>query len=200
MPLLVATGNAGKLAEFRRLLVGVAVLSPADVGLADLEVEETGATFRDNALLKARTFAAAAGVVCVADDSGLEVDALDGRPGVHSARYGGPGLDDAGRCARLLEELDGVAERTARFRCCLAVTDGAGRLAEAEGACEGRILPAPAGDGGFGYDPLFLCLEYGRSMAQLSSAEKNGVSHRGKALRSLLPRLHRVFPELAVPA
>ena len=199
MPLLVATGNQGKLAEFRRLLAGIEILSPEQAGVADLDVEETGATFRDNARLTARAFAAASGQPCVADDSGLEVDALGGRPGVRSARYGGPGLDDAGRSRHLLAELQGVTRRDARFRCCLCVVDVGGRQAEAEGACAGRILMAPVGAGGFGYDPVFLCLEYGRSMAQLSDAEKNAISHRGRALRSLLPRLREVFPELTAP-
>lgn len=198
MPLLVATGNAGKLAEFRALLAHMAIRSPGEVGLEDLRVEETGSTFHDNALLKARAYAAASGLISVSDDSGLEVDAIDGRPGVQSARYGGADLDDAGRCRRLLDELTGVptAARSARFRCCLVVVAPDGRTACADGVCEGRILHEPAGQGGFGYDPVFFVPAYGRSMAALSRAEKGAVSHRGQALRALLPILQQAFPTL----
>jgi XTP/dITP diphosphohydrolase len=199
--LLVATGNAGKLAEFRLLLAGTEIRSPGDVGLGELDVEESGQTFHDNALLKARAHCGASGMTSVADDSGLEVDALDGRPGVRSARYGGPDLDDAGRCRRLLEELRDLpdAARTARFRCCLIICSPDGRSASVEGTCEGRILHEPAGEAGFGYDPIFHAPEYGRSMASLSRAEKGAISHRGGALRALVPILRRDFPELMGP-
>lgn len=196
--MLVATGNAGKLAEFRSLLRGFEIMAPADVGLANLQVEESGATFLDNALLKAQAFAAASGQISVADDSGLQVDVLDGAPGVHSARYGGAGYNDAGRCELLLKELAAVPyqERTARFRCCLVALAPDGRRATTEGTCEGRILMRPSGDGGFGYDPIFFAPTYGRSMAALSSAEKSAISHRGMAMRALVPLLTETFPEL----
>ncbi len=197
MPLLVATGNLGKLAEFRALLEDIPILSPRDAGL-DLHVAETGTTFYDNALLKAQAHASASGMISVADDSGLEVDALDGRPGVRSARYGGAGLDEAGRYQHLLDELAGVptALRTARFHCCLVVADADGRTATTAGSCEGRILGEAEGDGGFGYDPVFFVPAYGRGMATLSRAEKGAVSHRGRALRALRPVLLETFPNL----
>ncbi len=196
--LLVATGNAGKLSEFRALLAHIMIRSPSDVGLEDLLVEETGDTFYDNALLKARAYAMASGLISVGDDSGLEVDAIDDRPGVLSARYGGPDLDDAGRYRHLLDELTGVpaAARGARFRCCLVVAAPDGNTATTDGVCEGRILDEPTGRGGFGYDPVFFVPEYGRSMAALSRAEKGAVSHRGRALRALLPILQQKFPAL----
>ena len=196
---LIATGNPGKLAEFRRLLRGIETVSPAERGLEDLRVAETGATFHDNALLKARAYAEAFGCVSLADDSGLEVDALGGGPGVTSARYGGEGLDDGGRCRLLLRALAGVPgpRRGARFRCCLVASAPDGRLAAAEGVCEGRILEAPAGDGGFGYDPVFFSLDAGRAMAELSPGEKGAVSHRGRALRAIRPLLLERFPEIA---
>ena len=195
---LIATGNPGKLAEFRRLLRGIETVSPAERGLQDLRVAETGATFHDNALLKARAYAEASRCVSLADDSGLEVDALGGGPGVTSARYGGEGLDDEDRCRLLLRALAGVppAERGARFRCCLVAAAPDGRLAAAEGVCEGRILEAPAGGGGFGYDPVFFSLEAGRGMAELSPGEKGAVSHRGRALRAIRPLLLERFPEV----
>ncbi|MFH1567609.1 MAG: RdgB/HAM1 family non-canonical purine NTP pyrophosphatase [Gemmatimonadota bacterium] len=198
MALLVATANAGKLREFRDLLAGIEVTSPAALGLS-LRVEETGASFEANARLKAAAFAAAAGAVTLADDSGLEVDRLGGAPGVHSARYGGEGLDDAGRCRLLLQALAGwpdPAERTARFRCVLVAAAPDGRCCQAEGVCEGRIAAAPRGEGGFGYDPLFHLPDHGCTMAELAPGEKSRISHRGQALRALRPRLLATFPEL----
>ena len=196
---LIATGNPGKLAEFRRLLRGIRTVSPAERGLEGLKVAETGSTFHDNALLKARAFAEASGHVSLADDSGLEVDALGGAPGVTSARYGGEGLDDAVRCRLLLRVLAGVPrpERGARFRCCRVAAAPAGRTATAEGVCEGRILEAPVGRGGFGYDPVFHSLEAGRGMAELSADEKGAISHRGRALGAIRPLLLERFPEIA---
>jgi XTP/dITP diphosphohydrolase len=202
VPLLVATGNPGKLSEFRRLLRGIEILSPQEAGGESLSVPETGATFHDNALLKARAFAEATGLVSLADDSGLQVDALGGGPGVYSARYGGPDLDDAGRCRQLLRDLDGVPadERGARFRCCLVGIAADGRCVAAEGVCEGRILEACRGQGGFGYDPVFWVAEIGRAMAELRADEKDAVSHRGRALRAIQPDLLRVFPEVGAGA
>jgi XTP/dITP diphosphohydrolase len=149
--------------------------------------EETGATYRDNALLKARAGCRASGALTLGDDSGLEVDVLGGAPGVRSARYGGPGLDDAGRCACLLEALREVprAQRTARFHCVVALVDPAGREAIVQGAAEGVILEAPRGAGGFGYDPLFFDPQLGRTFAELTEAEKARVSHRGRAIAAV---------------
>lgn len=148
---------------------------------------ETGATYRDNALLKARAAARLTGLPALADDSGLEVDALGGAPGLFSARYGGPGLDDAGRCARLLAALRGVPEgrRTARFRCVIALVDPRGGEHVVEGVAEGRIAEAPRGGGGFGYDPVFYYPPLGRTFAELTDTEKAEVSHRGRAARAL---------------
>jgi len=189
MPVLVvATGNAGKLAECE------AVLTPAGYDVRDLSavrdatpVEETGDTFESNARLKAEGYSRRTPHLVVADDSGLEVDALGGAPGVHSARYGGPGLSDAERCARLLDALAMVpeAERTARFRCVLAVAREGRTLATFEGAVEGTILHQPRGSNGFGYDPVFFHAPSGRAFAELTRAEKGVVSHRGIALRKL---------------
>lgn len=194
----MATGNAGKLADFRGLLPGLEIQSPADAGLAGFEVEETGSSFYQNAMLKARAYSAASGMISVADDSGLEVDAIGGRPGVFSARYGGPGLDDAGRYRHLLEELSDIpaSDRGARFKCCLVVVAPDDRSVTSEGVCEGRILEHPSGENGFGYDPVFLAPVYGRSMASLSKAEKGAISHRGQALRALVPILRAHFPTL----
>jgi XTP/dITP diphosphohydrolase len=146
--------------------------------------EETEPTYRGNALLKARAAAAQAGATALADDSGLEVDALGGAPGVHSARLGGPGLDDAGRCARLLDALRAVpaARRTARFRCAIAIVEPAGREDVVEATVDGLILDAPRGAGGFGYDPVFFYPPLGRTFAELTAEEKARVSHRGCAL------------------
>lgn len=197
MPLLLATNNAGKLREFRRLLEGVAIVSPAELGIA-LDVDETGDTFAANATLKASAFARAADCIALADDSGLEVDALGGAPGVRSARYGGPGLDDAGRYRHLLDALrDAPQPRRARFRCCLVAQAPDGRTCSAEGACEGEIALAPAGEGGFGYDPVFFLPAHDCTMAQLAPETKNDLSHRAAALRALRAPLLRTFPELA---
>jgi XTP/dITP diphosphohydrolase len=156
------------------------------------EIVEDGATFADNAAIKAKAVALRARGWAVGDDSGLCVDALDGRPGLHSARYAGPGKSDQDRIARLLAELQGVpdARRTARFVCSLALADPGGTvLVRAEGACEGKILHSARGSGGFGYDPVFLCPEAGKTFAELSSVEKHRLSHRGRALRALLAQL-----------
>ncbi len=188
---LVATGNPGKVREYDDLLSGLPVTcdGPADLGLR-LAVDEGGATYEENATLKAAAFAHASrpqGIdLTLADDSGLEVDALDGRPGVHSARYGGPGKGDADRWRLLLNELEGVPweERTARFRCVIALAVPAGQATTVEGTCEGVIAFEAAGDNGFGYDPVFYLPEHGCTMAQLPAAEKNSISHRGRAAQA----------------
>jgi XTP/dITP diphosphohydrolase len=183
--LLLATNNPGKFIELRRLLSGCGFesVSPGDLGLA-LEVEESGDTYEANAAAKARAFALASGLWALGDDSGIEIDALGGRPGVRSARYGGPGLDDAGRRSRLLEEMASVpdGQRTARFRAVLALCSPAGLVHTFEGVQEGCIARAARGSGGFGYDPLFL-VDGRRTAAELPPELKDHVSHRGQAAR-----------------
>jgi len=196
--LVLATGNAGKLREMREILapwqVDVRSLAEFTVSAAD----ETGLTFVENALLKARFAAQAAGRPAIADDSGLEVDALHGAPGIYSARYAGPGCDDAANNARLLRELEAVpdAGRAARYRCAMVYLrwpeDPAPVVAQA--AWEGRIGRTPRGNGGFGYDPLFLVDDGVRSAAELAPADKNQRSHRGQALRALVAALASVSP------
>ncbi|OGR40059.1 MAG: non-canonical purine NTP pyrophosphatase, RdgB/HAM1 family [Desulfovibrionales bacterium GWA2_65_9] len=186
---VLATRNKGKIAELEALLAsfGVAVLGLGD--FPDLgEIEETGATFAENARLKARTVASATGLIALADDSGLAVDKLSGAPGVYSARYSGPDATDAANNAKLLATLADVpeAERGCRFISVVAAHAPNGAEILAEGRWEGRVLQAPRGQGGFGYDPLFLDPELGRSAAELSPQEKNARSHRGQALRALL--------------
>lgn len=195
--LLVATHNQGKVAEFAGILgeSGIEWLSLDDVGI-DEDVEETGATFRDNAVLKAVAYARMTGFLTLADDSGLEVDALGGRPGVLSARYGGPGLTAVDRYQLLLRNLDGVpAElRAARFRCVIALAAPDGTiLGTADGVCEGGITLAPAGDGGFGYDPVFRLAGRDVTMAQLPAAEKNAISHRARAVKAITPLLRQAL-------
>ena len=192
---VLASSNPGKLAEMSALLdpAGVRVV-PQDA-LAVEPPAETGLTFVENALIKARAACAATGLPAVADDSGIVVDALEGAPGVRSARYAGPGASDADNVARLLEALRGVApaERGAAFVCTIACLRHARDPCPivCEGVWEGRVLDAPRGDGGFGYDPVFFVEAPGRTAAELSFAEKNAVSHRGQALAQLLERLAR---------
>ncbi len=194
--LVVATGNAGKLREFRALLAG---LPFAVVGLAELGLEgpeETGDTFLANALLKARHAATATGAAALADDSGLEVDALGGAPGVYSARYAGVRADDAANNAKLVAALDGVPveRRGARYRCVLVFVTGPADPVPlvAQGVWEGRMLDAPRGVGGFGYDAYFWLPEWGATAAQMSPDDKNRHSHRGMALRALSASLATV--------
>lgn len=186
--LLLATNNPGKVREFRRLLAdsGFESVTPAELGLA-LEVEETGATYADNAALKAEAFATAGGCLALADDSGIEVDALGGKPGMYSARYGGPGLDDAGRTDLLLRELEGVPEegRGARYRAVVALAGPGAETKCFEGVQEGTIGFRRKGERGFGYDPVFLLAD-GRAQAEISDEEKDQVSHRGQAVRSAM--------------
>ena len=184
--LLVATGNPGKMREVSHILKGLPfqVLSLQDFGMS-MTVEETGATFAENAVLKASAYCASAGMLTMADDSGLVVDALDGRPGVLSARYGGEGLTDPQRVELLLRELEGVPweKRTARFRCVIALTWPGGQVETVEGVVEGVIQYEPEGCNGFGYDPIFHLPERGCTTAQLSTSDKNRISHRGQAVR-----------------
>ena len=182
--LLVATHNRGKIAEYRALLsdLPLTVTWLDEQGITD-DVEETGVTFVENACLKAAAYARLTGLWTWADDSGLEVDALGGRPGVYSARYGGPGLTDADRYRRLLAELAQTApeQRTARFRCVVALTMPGGPIYTAEAAIEGLIVDEPRGANGFGYDPVFYIPTHERTMAELDPALKNRISHRGRA-------------------
>lgn len=187
---VLASHNPGKLAEMQSILsgFGVEVVSPAEVGVSP-EVEETGGTFAENAMLKAKAYCEASGLPAIADDSGLCVDALNGGPGIYSARYGGEGLDDRGRCMLLLNNMRGQTTRAAHFSCAIACAFPDGRTLTAEGRCDGAIAFAPLGDGGFGYDPLFLLTEKGKTFGQLSPEEKSAVSHRGKALAAFAAEL-----------
>ena len=194
MRLLIATMNQGKLREYQRLLADVPSLELETMASLDapVDVVEDSDTFEGNAIKKATEIAAAAGVSCLADDSGLEVDALEGRPGVYSARYSGPGATDERNNEKLLEELRDLPDtsRSARFRCAIAVVDEEGRvLAVTDGTCEGRIARNPAGSHGFGYDPLFIPDGYQETMAELGPDTKNAISHRAKAALQLVPLL-----------
>ncbi len=197
MPLLVATNNPGKLREFRALLHPIELVAPADIAL-ELEVREDGRSFLDNATIKARAFGQAANLIALADDSGLEVDALRGAPGIHSARYGGPDLDDQGRYQLVLDRLRQVpaSRRQARFRCCIVAMGPDGRTCRTEATCEGWIAPAPVGEGGFGYDPIFYVPEHEKTMAQIGPDLKNQISHRARAIRAIRGPLLQTFPEL----
>ncbi len=189
--LVVATRNAGKLREFRSLLAatGWQVLGLQDVKI-NTDIEETGTTFAENARQKAVVYSRETDYPVLADDSGLEVFALGGRPGVVSARYAGGSATDAERIAKLLAELDRTRRRRdARFVCALALARRGHVLLEAEGECVGVIAREPRGDRGFGYDPVFLFPRLGKTYAELSEEEKNACSHRGRAIRQLLTRL-----------
>jgi XTP/dITP diphosphohydrolase len=190
--LLIATHNRGKQKEYRELLCSLPIelCIPSDLGLS-LDVAENGSTYMENAVNKATTFQQASGLVTIADDSGLEVDALGGMPGVRSRRYGDPGDDDTTRYERLLRALRETPwpERGARFICALALATSAGELRRATGVCEGRITLAPRGENGFGYDPVFLVAEQGLTMAELPPGLKNRISHRARAVQALFPIL-----------
>ena len=160
-----------------------------------MDVEETGTTFAENALLKARAVMEASGLPAIADDSGVCVDALNGAPGVYSARYGGPGLDDEGRYRLLLENMRGASSRTAHFTSAIACVFPNGDVIEAEGVCPGSIGFAPVGDGGFGYDPVFFLPQLRKTYAQLTPEEKAAVSHRGKALAAFDEKLRAYLAE-----
>lgn len=182
--LLLATNNEGKAREYRSLLEGVPfeLVTPAEVGIST-EVAEVGKSFEENARLKATTLAAESGLLSLADDSGLEVEALGGEPGTLSARYAGEGASDEDRVSFLLTKLEGVPQerRTARFRCVIAIATPEGDVEFCSGECDGVIAFAPRGEGGFGYDPIFYLPEMGKTMAELSPETKNRISHRGGA-------------------
>ncbi len=193
--IVLATGNAGKVREFAGLLEGLGLHVRPQSDFAVPEAEETGLSFIENAILKARNAARHTGLAAIADDSGLEVDALNGAPGIYSARYADPGKGDAANNDKLLGALQGIPweARTARFQCVIAYL----RHAEdptplvAQGTWEGRILEAPRGERGFGYDPLFWVPTHECSSAELDAATKNALSHRGQAMRALLDQLGR---------
>ena len=199
--LLLATNNPGKAAEYRALLEGCGweLVTPRDLGL-NLEVEEAGTDYAENARMKAEAFAKGSGLVALADDSGIEVDALGGAPGPLSARFGGDDISDRQRVALLLERLKGVPpeRRSARFRCLIAVARPEGQVSLFEGQCEGRVAEEPRGEGGFGYDPVFLLPERGLTLAELPPEEKNAVSHRGRAARAARVLLEGLLRECRV--
>jgi XTP/dITP diphosphohydrolase len=199
MPLLLGSSNPGKLREMRELLAEMPyrVLSPADVGLHGTP-DETGTTFIENAILKARHYAEKSGLLAVADDSGLSVDALGGGPGLYSSRFGGEGASDDVRNSLLLERLQGLppARRGARFTSAVAAARDGRVLFQAEESVEGRIVDAPRGSNGFGYDPVFFYEPFGKTFGEVSAAEKDRVSHRGKSFA----RLREFLRSLASPS
>ncbi len=194
MKVVLASRNAHKLEEMQTILSdqGVEVVLQSDLGV-DIEVEETGTTFEANAQLKAEAVMAATGLPAIADDSGLMVEALEGAPGVYSARYGGEGLDDVGRYRLLLENMRGQTNRRCKFvsAICLCMPDGT--LIESRGECLGTLAYAPMGEGGFGYDPVFFLPGYKKTFAQLTAKEKNAISHRGVSLKIFREKLIQFF-------
>jgi XTP/dITP diphosphohydrolase len=196
MKLLLASNNKGKLRELQAILADMhlKLVTPADIGL-DLEVEEDGATYAENAAKKAIAFQRASGLTCLADDSGLEVDALGGAPGLYSARYSSkPGATDADRRAFLLQNLaDKPRPWMARFRATVAIAGSDGSVQIVEGTCPGEIIPEERGTGGFGYDPIFLLDGLTQTMAELPEETKNRLSHRARAVQAARPTLLKMF-------
>ena len=194
--LLIATNNKGKVKELQELLkdTGIELVTPAEIDL-QLEVVEDGSTYAENATKKAIAFANASGLISLADDSGLEVDAMDGAPGLYSARYSPkPNANDADRRAYLLQNLqDKPRPWTARFHATIVIATPNGVVHLTEGICEGEIVPEERGTGGFGYDPIFLLSELGKTMAELSMDEKNRLSHRAKAVMKAKAILRKIF-------
>lgn len=182
MKIIAATKNKNKLREFGEILKGFEIISQAEAGI-DIDVEETGTTFEENSMLKAKAIFEMTGIPAIADDSGLCVDALGGEPGVYSARYGGEGYDDEGRVQLLLKNMRDIPDekRTARFVCAITLVSAEG-IITARGECEGKIAYEPKGENGFGYDPVFYVEQFGKTTAEISPEEKNSISHRGKAL------------------
>jgi len=196
MQMIAATKNKGKIREIENIFgkLGIEVVSAEDAGI-DVEVEETGSSFIENSLIKARSIAMFCDSIVLADDSGLCVDALGGRPGIYSARYAGEGASDSEKVAKLLKEMKGVTERSAMFVTAAAVVFPDGREVTAMGEVRGYILDAPEGNNGFGYDPVFYSREIGKSFAMATDEEKNSVSHRSRALRALYEKI-KDFPEM----
>lgn len=184
MTFALATANPGKVTEMREILAGFGhkTVTRDEFGI-DIDITETGETFFENALLKAKAICEITGLPAIADDSGLIADALGGAPGVYTSSYGGEGLDNTGRCAFLLDQMTGMEHRDAKFVCTIVCMYPDGSFIRAEGECRGKISTEPAGSGGFGYDPVFIVEGLNKTMAELSAEEKNEVSHRGKALR-----------------
>ena len=184
MKLVLASKNKGKLKEMQAILeeLGAEVVLQSELGI-DVDVDETGTTFAENAFLKAEAVCKASGMAAIADDSGLCVDALQGAPGVYTARYGGEGLDDAGRYRLLLNNMKGLSPRTCHFATAIACVFPDGTVLRAEGECHGTVAYAPMGTDGFGYDPIVFVPNLKKTFAQLTAEEKNAISHRGKALR-----------------
>lgn len=189
--ILIATGNKGKLREFARMLapLGYEAVPPEEAGVEGLDVLEDGATFAENACKKARAYSRASGLPALADDSGLEVDALGGAPGIFTARYGGEGLTDRQRLEKLLAAMEGKTERGAQFVCALCLYWSEGKTMTAQGVCRGEIALEPTGEDGFGYDPIFLVPE--GSFAQIPPEVKDARSHRGRALEQLRQKLEQ---------
>lgn len=196
MKFILASQNRHKLVEMQAILEkhGVEVVLQSDMGLK-VDVEETGTTFAENAMLKAKAVMEASGLPAIADDSGVCVDALNGAPGIYSARYGGEGLDDTQRYQLLLKNMQGMGSRAAHFTSAIACIFPNGDTLEAEGICPGTIAYAPQGDGGFGYDPVFFLPELRKTYAQLTAEEKASVSHRGKALEVFDVKLREYLKE-----
>lgn len=202
--LLIASTNPGKLFEFQEIFAGlnhawlnhITLQLPADLGIK-LEVEETGATYAENAALKARAYSHASGLLTLADDSGLEVEALDGQPGLHSARYAhDPHATDADRRTLLLKNLHGKPRPwQAAFQCCVALAQPDGSLSLHAGTCPGEIIPEERGSNGFGYDPIFWLPELGCTMAELTTEQKNQLSHRARAVLAALPTLQMLLEQ-----
>ena len=192
MKAVLASRNAKKLKELQEILSGsgINIVLQSEAGV-DIEVEETGHTFEENAILKAEAVRDATGLISLADDSGLMVEALGGAPGIFSARYGGERLDDVGRSALLLKEMAGEGSRACKFVCVICCAFPNGDRLMARGECHGVLAKEPRGDGGFGYDPVFYLPKLGKMMAELDAAEKHQISHRGKALRAFQEELER---------
>ena len=190
MKMVLASKNQKKMKEMNEILsgMGVEVCLQSDVGI-DIDVEETGTTFEENSLLKAKAVMEASGLPAIADDSGLCVDCLNGAPGVYSARYGGEGLSDPERYRMLLDNMRGQMTRTAKFVSVITCCFPNGDVLSARGECPGTIAYAPMGEGGFGYDPVFFVPELKKTFAQLTAGEKNAISHRGKALEAFKVKL-----------
>ncbi|MCD8354465.1 MAG: RdgB/HAM1 family non-canonical purine NTP pyrophosphatase [Clostridiales bacterium] len=196
MKFVLASHNENKLRELREILgaLGVEIVLQSDLGL-DLEPEETGETFEENSLIKAKAVMEVSGLPAIADDSGLCVDKLGGGPGVYSARYGGPGLTDAQKCQLILQAMQGQFPRTCKFVCVITCCFPDGKVLTARGECPGTVAFTPMGSDGFGYDPIFFVPKLKKTFAQLSAEEKNAISHRGNALRAFAGELEAYLKE-----
>ena len=191
---IIASGNKGKLKEFQTLMEGLDVKVKSMKDFPEIgDIEENGQSFAENAYIKAKAVFDATGCMAIADDSGLEVDALGGAPGIYSARYAGEEKDDEANNQKLLEALEDIEDekRGAQFHCAIVAIDKDGNRYDAEGIVRGRILRAARGDNGFGYDPLFYVEDYGKTTAELSMEEKNSISHRGQAVRAIVATLQK---------